>query len=197
MPRNSNATREKILGAAFVRFHKDGFRAASIRDILEDTGLTKGALYHHFPSKAALGYAVVDEHMRYLISELAATFASTDDPISTMQDLIRTRVLNAPWEMLRMGCPLTNLAEEMSHHDDGFYERVSVIFAELRSVLAGALARGQTAGTVRSDISAEGMALTFVCFRNGLLGLAKRSQDRHLVTTAVSAWLQMLEGLRP
>ena len=54
-------TREKILQAAFCEIHRQGFQAASIANILQDTGMTKGALYHHFPTKQALGLAVIDE----------------------------------------------------------------------------------------------------------------------------------------
>ena len=36
-------------------------------DVVAATGLTKGALYHHFPNKQALGYAVVDEGQKLVI----------------------------------------------------------------------------------------------------------------------------------
>ena len=57
-------TRDKILHSAFCEIHRQGFQAASIANILQDTGLTKGALYHHFPTKQALGLAVIDEVIR-------------------------------------------------------------------------------------------------------------------------------------
>jgi TetR/AcrR family transcriptional regulator, transcriptional repressor for nem operon len=38
-----------------------GFRSADVNAILAAAGVTKGALYHHFENKEALGYAVVDE----------------------------------------------------------------------------------------------------------------------------------------
>ena len=60
-PKPGTATRELLLGAAAREIHAHGFQAASLSRILAETGVTKGALYHHFPSKLALGYAVVDE----------------------------------------------------------------------------------------------------------------------------------------
>ena len=54
-------TREVLLWAAFREMQKSGFESASLTKILADTGLTKGALYHYFPNKVSLGYAVVDE----------------------------------------------------------------------------------------------------------------------------------------
>ena len=57
MPRRTaeqaEATRAAILDAARKRFAEDGF-SASIANIVADAGVTKGALFHHFPSKLDL-----------------------------------------------------------------------------------------------------------------------------------------------
>ena len=49
----AEATRAAILEAARDRFAQDGF-SASIASIVADAGVTKGALFHHFPSKLDL-----------------------------------------------------------------------------------------------------------------------------------------------
>ena len=54
-------TRGRILQAAFVEFYVNGFQGGGINNIIEKAASTKGALFHHFPDKQALGYAVVDE----------------------------------------------------------------------------------------------------------------------------------------
>src|SRR5437762_2745962 len=59
--RAPQATRRKILEAAFAEFYKHGFQGGSLNHIVAMAGTTKGALFHHFPSgKQELGYAVVD-----------------------------------------------------------------------------------------------------------------------------------------
>jgi AcrR family transcriptional regulator len=47
----SEATRRKILDAAIDVFGDVGYAAAGWNTIIERTGMTKGALYHHFDSK--------------------------------------------------------------------------------------------------------------------------------------------------
>src|SRR5229473_3450178 len=59
--RDPERTRERLLQAAFREVHRSGFQSAGINAILAATNVTKGALYHHFDSKEALGYAVVEE----------------------------------------------------------------------------------------------------------------------------------------
>ena len=47
--------------AAFREIHKFRVRGTDLGTILRTAGVTKGAMYHHFENKQALGYAVVEE----------------------------------------------------------------------------------------------------------------------------------------
>jgi AcrR family transcriptional regulator len=53
--------RERLLSAALARFASDGALAATLEDIRRDAGVSTGALYHHFPDKAALAAALYAE----------------------------------------------------------------------------------------------------------------------------------------
>ncbi|MFE9706231.1 ScbR family autoregulator-binding transcription factor [Streptomyces sp. NPDC005930] len=55
-------SRRTILEAAAHVFDERGYDAASTNDILARTGLTRGSLYHHFPSKEAIAVALVEAH---------------------------------------------------------------------------------------------------------------------------------------
>lgn len=69
--RHTDDTRRAIVAAARQAFARDGYAASSLDEIVGRARLTKGALYHHFASKAALLEAVYIE----LEQELAATVA--------------------------------------------------------------------------------------------------------------------------
>src|SRR4030095_5203309 len=85
--RAPDATRQKLLYAAFEEMYRSGFQAASLDAILAKAGVTKGALYHHFPDKAALGYAVVDEVVRAPVLEayLGRLHPAARGPLSAPQ----------------------------------------------------------------------------------------------------------------
>ncbi|MFJ5230573.1 ScbR family autoregulator-binding transcription factor [Kitasatospora sp. NPDC088391] len=59
-------SRQSILEAAARVFDERGYEAASTNEILAHTGLTRGSLYHHFPSKEAIALALVDAHAEAL-----------------------------------------------------------------------------------------------------------------------------------
>jgi len=56
----SEETRNHLLEAALRRFARDGYNSASVDQICSDAGLSKGAFYHHVPSKQAVFMALLD-----------------------------------------------------------------------------------------------------------------------------------------
>lgn len=61
-PARGGATRTAIMNAAEVLILEQGFAATSIDSVIARTGLTKGAFFHHFKSKADLAYALVERY---------------------------------------------------------------------------------------------------------------------------------------
>lgn len=64
-------TRAAILAAARRRFGEEGFNA-SLASIVSDAGVTKGALFHHFPNKLALFREVWTDLQRAMRDEAVA-----------------------------------------------------------------------------------------------------------------------------
>jgi len=189
-------TRQQLLTAAFEEIHRVGFQAASLSRILRHTGLTKGALYHHFPNKQALGYAVVEELIAARVEDFWIRPLEAGDPIDRLVAIITEAGRELTREDIRLGCPLNNLAQEMAPVDEGFRERIEAIYRRWHEGLAAALARGQREGTVRPDIDPAGMAVFIVATLEGCLGLAKTAQDPDLLWQCGGSLIQVLEGLR-
>ena len=68
----SEATRRKILDAAVDVFTEVGFAAADRSAIIERTGMTKGAFYHHFDSMESLASAIIEDGAKLVVSEVSA-----------------------------------------------------------------------------------------------------------------------------
>ena len=64
MSAKGEATREKILTAAEALVMERGYAGTSLDDLLQVTGLTKGAFFHHFKSKAELSRAIIERYAR-------------------------------------------------------------------------------------------------------------------------------------
>ena len=193
----STETRGKILMAAFDEIYHRGFQAASLSNILKNTDTTKGALYHHFKSKMVLGYAVVDE---IIYTTLKANWIdplrNTDKPIDTIQHILLELGQQMTEEDVRLGCPLNNLAQEMSPIDEGFRNRISAVYTEWQDAIEGAVERGKTAGNVRQAADAKQLSVLFVATLEGCLGLAKSRQSLEILMNCGHGLIDQLELLR-
>lgn len=195
--RDPDKTRETILAAAFEEIHAQGFRSASIDNILRRTGVTKGALYHHFPNKAALGYAVVDDVIRPWAEEMMAPLSDPDlDPLTT---LLRIGFEQAELDTQgspMLGCPVNNLIHEMSPLDDGFRSRLSDIMKSWRESIAGAIRRGQNSGIIREDVHADDAAAFALAAYSGCIGAAKSTSQPQLVEACFRGMTAYVNSLR-
>jgi AcrR family transcriptional regulator len=73
MQQRSEETRAKIMDAAVKLFSTRGFTAASVDDICQEAGISKGAFYHHFESKQALFLALLDGWLQEIDSAIQAS----------------------------------------------------------------------------------------------------------------------------
>lgn len=196
--RNPEQTRSIILDAAFKEVYENGFQAASLDRILANTQLTKGALYHHFPNKQAMGLALVDELIGPVINQqMIEPLEKTDDPIALLTEMIDLRIDCQPDNSMRCGCPLNNLSQEMSANDPEFREHVKAVFDRWRDALAGALRRGQDRGNVRGDLACNQAALFIIAVHEGCIGMGKTYQSANLFRDLATQMKLFLQTLRP
>jgi TetR/AcrR family transcriptional regulator, transcriptional repressor for nem operon len=192
-------TRGKILQAAFDEFYKNGFQGGSLNRIVDEAGTTKGALFHHFNGKKDLGYAVVREVIHpHFKQQWSDPLAHSTDPITDLKRVFR-QCLKEEIDNGRLvhGCPLNNLAQEMSPLDPRFRKSLAAIYDAWRESLAAAFAGGIKAGKVRKNISPRKVAAFIVAAQAGMAGTAKNAQDEGLLLQTGQALFDYLDSLKP
>ena len=188
-------TRQRLLQAASREIYTSGFRGASLDTILDAARVTKGALYHHFESKEALGHAVLDEVIaREGRGKWQERLQASDDPITALTQAFQATSLLP--EHVNGGCALNNLAQEMSPVDEAFRKRISELFRDWESSIAEALRRGQARRLVRKDVDAGEVATFIVAAYEGYLSLAKTSQDASKLRAGIRNLTGYVESLR-
>jgi TetR/AcrR family transcriptional repressor of nem operon len=195
--RDSERTREHLLQAAFREVYRCGFQSAGIDAILAATNVTKGALYHHFESKEALGYAIIEEIVAKLTRDrwmLPLQRGKDKDPIDTLIRIVRA-IPHRPKDV-KGGCPLANLAQEMSQLDKEFRKRLERIFHAWQEAIAMALRRGQSQGTVRRHLVPEQTASFLIAMVEGYEVLAKNAQDAKVLNMGIRNIVGWLRSLR-
>ena len=193
--RNPERTRERLLQAAFREVRRSGFQSASIDTILAASKVTKGALYHHFESKEALGHAIVDEMVAKLVRDRwLRPLLGDGQPIDILIDIVRRTPIR-PAEV-RAGCPLLNLTQEMSPLDEQFRRRLERIFLAWQEGVATLLRKGQSQGRVRRDLNADEAASFLIAMVEGYVSLAKNAQDVRVWEVGIRNIVGWLKSLR-
>lgn len=176
--KQTDLTRDRLLQAAFAEIHLHGFQAASIANILRDTGLTKGALYHHFPTKQELGLAVIKEVVSdQLDLMIFRRLRESAQPVQTLLQIIDESGKQTELKAISLGCPLNNLMQEMSPLDKDFQTCLNNILSVWQSAVENALRSGQKTGAVRRDVDCHASALFIVSAWEGCIGISKSQRS--------------------
>ncbi len=77
-------TRDQILKIAGELLAKRGYWGVSMQDIADSLGITKAALYYHFPSKQALTRALLEQTYEEFFSALEEAGKKTSNPAATL-----------------------------------------------------------------------------------------------------------------
>ncbi|MCP4490997.1 MAG: TetR/AcrR family transcriptional regulator [Gammaproteobacteria bacterium] len=190
-------TRGKILFAAYKEMHYQGFQSASISSILARTGVTKGALYHYFPNKTELGYAVIDEVIAQRIHlSFVKPLLNFDNPIDGIIELIEGSGDAFSLTDIELGCPLTALAQEMAPIDEGFRARLIKIYDQWHQSLADSFRQALDLGQLQPDFDPEIMAVTIVATMEGAMHAAKVAQDLNILYRCGAGLIQYLDLIR-
>src|SRR5947209_4906827 len=142
----SEATRRRILDAAIDVFGDVGYAAAGWNTIIERTGMTKGALYHHFDSKESLASAIIEEGSETILVAFRNVCGSSSPALENMIHGTFTiaNVLTTD-KTARAG-------EQLTAALTGFNEAAMRFCANLVEPMAAQAQRAAAEGDVRGDL---------------------------------------------
>jgi TetR/AcrR family transcriptional repressor of nem operon len=111
----ASETRERLLKTAFQLFHEQGYHATGVATILREAGVNAGSMYHFFSSKDDLLLKVLEFALDYLEPMvMGPAEAAAVDPIERVFVLLNQYREWVGANQCRMGCPIGNLALEVS-----------------------------------------------------------------------------------
>lgn len=84
--RRRQLTRDALVASARDVFAQRGFHAASLEEIAEAAGFTRGAVYSNFENKEELFFAVLDRHVDMQVAAFDALFEAAGGPVAAADD---------------------------------------------------------------------------------------------------------------
>jgi len=195
MPRRPSDARTCIVQTALALFATRGYHNTGIADILKESGVKRGSLYHYFPSKKELGFAAIDEMLRLVVEEGAGRhFGTNDHPIDK---LLKTIDELPGLAKLQTGESLTpSLAVRLAPVDADFRERLATGYAAMIDEIEGILRRGVAEGQIVESVNPRVLARVFAVIGEGIQFGSVLGQREDFWGDALSWLKQYLNSLR-
>jgi TetR/AcrR family transcriptional repressor of nem operon len=171
-----DTARQRLIESAAELMAVQGYGRTCIEAILEQSGASKGNFYHHFASKEELGLAVLQHLGTEVQAYVQTAMGDKPDPLDRIDAMFDSLLATAAERGCRGGCPLGNLAAEMSDVSEVFREQLGRVFGSWRSMVAETLAEASR-GHRRVPINSQGLAQHIVSSLEGAILMAKLSRD--------------------
>src|SRR5574337_62819 len=138
-----SSTKDHIIEIASRLVHPKGFNHTSIGEILKESSVGKGNFYYYFKSKEELGYAIIENNFKRFSEEVTGkAFGNDKDAATQLDDLLDILLDIYRRRNGAGGCPLGNMAMEMSDIHEGFRKRLrSILWLQLVASVVGPVKR--------------------------------------------------------
>jgi TetR/AcrR family transcriptional regulator, transcriptional repressor for nem operon len=116
----SGGARSKLLDAAITIIRAKGYAATSVDELCAEAGVTKGAFFHHFPSKDSLALAAMNQWTESSDALFAAApYHQLDDPLDRVLGYLEFRRAMLRGEVAEFTCLAGTMVQEVygTHSD--------------------------------------------------------------------------------
>ena len=188
-------TRLAILGAAAAEFASNGYASSGIGAIVARGGITKGALFHHFPDKRALALAWINETLEPDIHETWVAPLETITSLDTLRNFCRARCLDlTPGDTT---ASLVSLSSGEAASEPILASAVASSFSSWRAALVDLLERGKSSGWIHPSIQPTAEATFLISAFCGFSTMSHCFKDENTLRNCATSVLAYLDTLRP
>jgi TetR/AcrR family transcriptional repressor of nem operon len=177
---------EQVLEQAMRHFWERGYRATSVDDLVQATGVKPGSLYSAFPGgKRALFLGSLDRYSKLIVPQ---KLRDLDGPGASVAE-VRAYFDGLVGDLLspegRQGCLLVNTAIEKAAEDDEVAAVVRGHHARLERCFGRALRTARRRGEIPASTKVGGMARLLVATSQGLMVVGKANPNKEVLQTIV------------
>src|SRR5215813_10820930 len=186
------ATREAIVSAGLRLFAQRGFGSASIADIADAAGITKGAIYWHFESKDALFTAILDRIRLDWQNTIRNPLQQQPDPIRKIELLFDQYTL-----FLKKEPDVCLFLQRALLESEGNYaRRVAQVFDRTQEFVARILEEAKLAGQLDPALDSALVARTILISLTGVTAHCHASRSLSVDTVLAELKRQTLSRAR-
>lgn len=200
MNKEPKDTRTKIMDAAEILILDHGFGGTTVDSIIDQAGVSKGAFFHHFSSKAELGKELVhryaDEDAEHLEQTLVKAEGLSDDPLQQL--LIFVKLFEQEIESLEEpfpGCLFASYLQQSELFDHNILDIIRESMLLWRKRVLDKLKEIEQKHPPSKDVDLESLADMLMVIFEGSFVLSQSLNENKVITQQLShyhSYLQLL-----
>jgi AcrR family transcriptional regulator len=167
MQKRSEETISQIMAAAIQLFSHSGYDSASVAEICTNAGVSKGAFYHHFPSKQELFLAIVDQWLMGVDIQL---FSSKGKNETVPQSIVRMgKTLGFVFKAAGGQLPMFMEFMVQASRDQAVWKATIAPYRRYHQQFASLLEQGIKEGSIKPDIDVQVVSWSLLSLAIGIL----------------------------
>jgi TetR/AcrR family transcriptional repressor of nem operon len=184
-------TRRRIVSEAAKLFNRQGFAGAAMSDLMQATGLEKGGIYRHFPSKQELAAEAFDYAWQVAWDSRTAELKSIPNSVDRLKRFVRNFVDKRP--AVPGGCPLLNTAIDADDGDPILRERALKALRGWRRTVNEIVMKGIERKEIRPSVDPKKLAALLISSLEGALMMSRLEKNNEALLAIQSHLESYLE----
>ncbi len=172
-------------------FWAHGYAGTSIQDLVEETALLRGSLYHTFGDKRSLYIQTLRRYGQLAMQQTINFWNPAESLLSNLRALLMV-IVDMPDAEKRRGSMICNCIIEVVPHDPEIANVVTEMLHEFKEVFEAKLEHARHTGELRAEANATALARYLVSSIQGLCVTAKADAPREELLDIVAVTLSAL-----
>ncbi|WP_245847056.1 TetR/AcrR family transcriptional regulator [Paracoccus seriniphilus] len=194
---DAQASRRALLRAGLAQLTERGYVAVRLEDIVSAAGVTKGAFYHHFRSKADYGAVVIAEYDAFFRARIAQSLGRADlSPLARIRDFARNAEAGMARFSFSRGCLIGNLGQEMASLPEDYRDMLIAVLEGWQRMTADCLRDAQSVGEIDATHDPDSLAAFFWTGWEGAVLRAKLERNPAPLRQFADSFLRLISSER-
>jgi TetR/AcrR family transcriptional repressor of nem operon len=193
--RRGERTRRAIVERAAALFNTRGYFGSSMNDLVRETGLEKGGIYNHFPSKEELACAAFDYSAALMRERFEAALANREGAVERLFAIVDVLGRLADDPPVAGGCPILNTAVESDSVNSELKEKAAEAMSGWLRLIGRTVKEGVRSGELTPDTDPRRTASVVVATLEGAVMLSRLCDDPAHMSRVVEHLKEHLKSL--
>jgi len=198
VPMSVSDTRERLLEIALELIWRSNYSCVGVNEICKRAGVTKGAFYHHFESKASLFCEATAYYWQVIKNDLDAVFSPLNSPLVQLENLLHFLVmakLGNDQEGIR-GCPFYTAGAQIGSNEAKVIEALELLSGNAVKYNTALVRALQSDGCLEDGVDPEQTGRLLYHFIHGVFSYVHVHEGAENIKRDLTVGLYRLLGLR-